>query len=164
MKKLSIVSVLAVMTAGALVTGVALASTSTMKKVVPFVGTFSGTATTQAADTTVTINANGTGKATLLGAGKVTGAGTADSSQRPCVPFTGTGKITGPGGTLIFKVNPSSVGCGDDSGQLFSISGKAAVLKATGKLKKAKGTLKMSGTYDRSSGAFTVKFKGSLTA
>jgi hypothetical protein len=163
-KRISIVSVLAVMTATALVTGVALASTATMKKVVPFVATFNGNATTQAADSVVTINANGTGKATLLGAGKVTGAGKGDSSQRPCVPFTGTGKITGPGGTLIFKVNPSSVGCGDDSGQLFSISGKAAVLKATGKLKNAKGTLKMSGTYDRSSGAFTVKFKGSLTA
>jgi len=37
------------------------------------------------------------------------------------------------------------------------------VLKGTGKLARAKGTLKMTGTFDRSSGAFTAKFTGSLT-
>ena len=142
---------------------VAAASATAVTKPIAFTGKYTGQATTQATDTTVAITANGTGKAVLLGAGKVTGAGSADSSQRPCVPFTGTGKMTGPGGTLVFKVNPSSVGCGDDAGQLFSISGKAAVLKGTGKLAKAKGTLKMTGTYDRSSGAFSVKFTGSLT-
>jgi hypothetical protein len=71
--------------------------------------------------------------------------------------------MSGVGGTVIFKVIPQSGGCGDDSGQLFSITGKATVVKATGKLAKAKGTLKMTGTYDRSSGAFSVKFKGALT-
>ena len=142
---------------------VAAASAAAVTRPIAFTGKYTGNATTEATDSNVKIAANGTGTAVLLGAGKVTGTGTGDSSQRPCVPFTGTGKMTGPGGTLIFKVNPSSVGCGDDAGQLFSISGKAAVLKGTGKLAKAKGTLKMTGTYDRSSGAFTVKFTGSLT-
>jgi hypothetical protein len=70
--------------------------------------------------------------------------------------------MSGPGGKIAFKVNPGSTSCGDDSGQLFSFTGKATVLKATGKLLKAKGTLKMTGTYDRSSGAFSVKFSGTL--
>lgn len=155
-KKITIAAVALV--AVALAASIATAA----NKPIAFVGKYTGTATTQATDNTVAITANGKGTGTLLGAGKVTGTGTADSSQRPCVPFTGTGKLSGPGGTLLFKVNPSSVGCGDDAGQLFSVSGKAAVLKGTGKLIHAKGTLKMTGTYDRSSGAFSVKFAGSL--
>jgi hypothetical protein len=79
------------------------------------------------------------------------------------VPFTGTGSMTGTAGSLTFKVNPGSSGCGDSDGQLFSVSGKATVLKGTGKLAKVKGTLKMTGTYDRTSGAFSVKFSGALT-
>ena len=43
------------------------------------------------------------------------------------------------------------------------MTGKATVVKATGKLAKAKGTLKMTGSYDRDSGAFSVKFSGKLT-
>ena len=144
---------------------VALAATvaTAAKKPIAFVGKYTGTATTQGQDANVTITANGTGKGTLVGSGKVTGAGTADSTQRPCVPFLGTGKMSGAGGAIVFKVKPASSGCGDDSGNLFSISGKVVVVKATGKLAKAKGTLKMTGTYDRSSGAFSVKFSGALT-
>ena len=132
-------------------------------KPIAFTGTYKGNAVTNQNDTTVAITANGTGTGTLLGAGKITGTGTGDSSVRPCVPFTGTGKMSGPGGTIVFKVIPGSSGCGDEQGQVFSISGKATILKATGKLLKRKGTLKFSGTYDRDSGAFTVKFRGSLT-
>lgn len=156
MRKLStlLVALLAVVLAASAATAA--------KKPIAFVGKYAGTATTQGQDANVTITANGTGKGTLVGAGKITGAGTADSTQRPCVPFLGTGKISGAGGTIAFKVNPSSIGCGDDSGNLFSISGKVAVVNATGKLAKTKGTLKMTGTYDRSSGDFSVKFSGTL--
>jgi hypothetical protein len=143
-----------------LVTG-AFAATTVVKKV-PFTAKYNGTAVTQQTDNTVAITANGSGSGTLIGAGKVTGLGKGDSSVRPCVPFNGTGSMKGPGGVITFKVNPGTAGCGDDSGQLFSITGKASVLKATGKLAKAKGTLKLTGTYDRSSGAFSVKFSGTL--
>lgn len=157
MNKLSIAVVTALV--------VAFAATSALAagKPIAFVGRYTGTATTQAADNVVTINAKGAGTGTTIGAGKITGLGTGDSSQRPCVPFTGTGSMTGTSGSLTFKVNPGTAGCGDDSGQLFSITGKAAVLKGTGTLAKVKGTLKMTGTYDRSSGAFSVKFSGALT-
>lgn len=145
----------AVLVAGAL-------ATTTAKKI-PFVGTYAGTAVTNAADNVVTISASGTGKGTLIGAGKIAGAGKGDSSQQPCVPFNGTGSMKGAGGVITFKVNPGSAGCGDEQGQTFTVNGKITVLKATGKLAKAKGTLKMTGTYDRSSGAFTVKFRGTLS-
>ena len=158
-RKLSILAV------AVLALAIAAAAASAVKKPpIAFVGKYAGTATTQAADNTVTINANGTGAGTKIGSGKVTGKGTGDSSVQPCVPFTGLGTITGAKGTLTFKVNPGSSGCGDEAGQLFSASGKATVLKGTGLLAKRHGILRMSGTFDRSSGAFTVKFTGSLTA
>jgi len=141
----------------------AAAALAVVVKPIAFTAKYTGTAVTNQTDNTVAVTANGTGTGTLLGTGKITGAGTADSSVRPCVPFTGTGKMTGPGGTIIFKVIPGSAGCGDEQGQLFSITGKATILKATGKLLKRKGTLKLSGTYDRGSGAFSIKFRGSLT-
>lgn len=140
------------------VAAVAMATT----KPIAFVGTYKGTATTNQTDNTVAITASGTGIGTLIGAGKIAGVGSGDTSQRPCVPFTGTGSMKGAKGTIIFKVNPGATSCGDDAGQLFSFTGKATVLKATGALLKAKGTLKMTGTYDRTSGAFSVKFKGAL--
>ena len=146
-----------------LIVAFAAASALAAGKPIAFVGKYTGTATTQAADNVVTINAKGTGAGTTIGAGKITGLGTGDSSQRPCVPFTGTGSMAGTAGSLTFKVNPGSSGCGDDAGQLFSITGKAAVLKGTGTLAKVKGTLKMTGTFDHTSGAFSVKFSGALT-
>lgn len=158
MRKLSILAV------AVLALAIASAAATAVKKPIAFTGKYTGTATTQAADNVVTINANGTGSGKLIGAGKITGAGKGDSSVQPCVPFTGTGKISGPKGTLIFKVNPGSSGCGDEAGEQFTVSGKATVLKGTGLLAKRKGTLHMSGTYDRTNGAFTVKFTGSLTA
>ena len=158
MRKLSILAV------AVLALAIASAAATAVTKPIAFTGKYAGTATTQAADNVVTINANGTGSGKLIGAGKITGAGKGDSSVQPCVPFTGTGKISGPKGTLIFKVNPGSSGCGDQAGEQFTVSGKATVLKGTGLLAKRKGTLHMSGTYDRTSGAFTVKFTGSLTA
>jgi hypothetical protein len=157
-RKLSFFIVVGALALAAVAATVAFAATT-----VTFTAKYSGTAVTKATDNVVDITATGKGTGTLLGAGKVTGAGKGDSSQQPCVPFTGTGKMTGPGGTILFKVNPASSGCGDDSGKLFSISGKATVVKATGKLANAKGTLKMTGSYDRDSGAFAVKFSGRLT-
>lgn len=157
MKRLSLTTALALL---ALTVAAAFAVAAT--KPVAFVGSYKGTATTNQTDTTIAINAHGTGTGTLIGAGKIAGVGTGDSSQRPCVPFTGTGSMKGTAGTVIFKIVPSASSCGDDAGQFFTFTGKATVLKATGKLLKAKGTLRFSGTYDRSSGAFTVKFKGAL--
>jgi hypothetical protein len=159
-KKLSSTAV--ALAAAAVVTGAALAGT-TAHKPIAFAASFTGNATTQSSDNVVTINATGTGTGTGLGAAKILGTGTGDSSKQPCVPFTGTGKMTGASGTLAFKVVPGSAGCGDEQGQTFSVSGHAVVLKGTGKaLVHAKGTLKFSGVYDRSSGAFSVKFTGKL--
>ena len=135
-----ILSTGAVAAALAIVVAGALAAGTVVVKTIAFVGTYAGNAVTNANGNTVSITANGTGKGTMIGAGKITGVGTADSSSSPCVPFIGTGKITAAGGTVTFKVIPGSTGCGDQQGENFTISGKATILKATGKLLKRKGT------------------------
>ena len=143
----------------------AAAASALPAKSVPFAASYSGQASTKVDDAThiATILANGTGKGTLIGAGKLVGNGTGDSSQQPCVPFGGLGKMTGTAGTTIsFKVLTTAQGCGDEGGHVFSLKGYATVLKATGKLAKAKGTLKFTGVYDRDGGTFSVKFTGTL--
>lgn len=155
------ITFIAVALAGAmLLAGAALARSATN---IAFTAKYAGTAVTKVTDNVVDITATGAGKGTIIGAGKVTGKGTGDTSQQPCVPFGGTGRMTGIALTTItFKVTNVSKGCGDESGQTFSLVGKAVVLKATGKLKNAKGTLKFTGSYNRGTGAFSVKFFGTL--
>lgn len=145
--------------------GTAVAGTSTSTATIAFTAKYAGTAVTSVSDNVVAISATGKGTGPQIGAGKIVGKGTGDSSDpQNCIPFFGTGTMTGTAGTTVaFKVLNISKGCGDEAGQLFSVSGKATVLKATGKLLKAKGTLKFTGTYNRGSGAFSVKFTGTLT-
>ena len=141
---------------------VASAGTATNPPI-SFTGKYAGQATTKVDGNTVTIAATGKGSGTLLGIGSIVANGTGDSSQQPCVPFGGTGKIVGKTGTIVFKANPGASGCGDDGGHFFSVTGRLRVVKATGKLANAKGTLKLTGTYSRDDGTFTVKVAGTLT-
>ena len=139
------------------------AGAATKPKKVPFTATYSGTAVVQVTDQVAAISANGTGKGTMLGTSTIAGKGTADASQQPCAPFTGPGTMTSANGTkLAFTVLSGSQGCGDEQGQVFSLSGKASVAGGAGALKKAKGLLKFTGVYDRGQGTFSVKFSGIL--
>ena len=156
----TIAAPLAVLAILAVVAGTAVAGTTAKK--LPFTAKYAGNATTKITNNVAAISATGTGTGTFVGKSTVTGLGAGDTSQQPCVPFTGTGKLAGAGTTLTFKVASGSSSCGDDKGESFTISGHITVLKGTGKLAKAKGTLKMTGTYDHTSGDFSVKFFGTL--
>lgn len=142
---------------------VAASAVAAPTKSIPITGTFTGNASTDVSGTTATIVANGTGKVTLLGAGKIVGNGTADTSQQPCTPFGGTGRITAAGGIITFTVPTTSSSCGDEGGHTFAITGLMKVTKATGKLAKAKGSLRFTGTYSHDDGSFSIKLRGSLT-
>ncbi len=159
--RITIAAPVAVFTALVLVAGTAVAGTTAKK--LPFTAHYSGNAVTKVTDNIAAITATGTGTGTFVGKSTISGLGSADTSKQPCVPFTGTGALSGTGTKLTFKVVPGSSSCGDEKGEIFSISGHVTVLKGTGKLAKAKGTLKMTGTYDHTSGAFSVKFFGTLT-
>jgi hypothetical protein len=151
---------LAVAVVAAFTAGSALAKNSI---VIAFTGTYRGQASTQINGNVATIAAHGTGKGTLIGGGSITGQGTGDTSQQPCIPFGGTGTIKGAAGTIVFKLVTGASGCGDEGGHTFSVTAHLAVVKATGKLLKAKGTLKLTGVYSHDDGSFSVKVFGKLT-
>jgi hypothetical protein len=158
------VSLVAVMVAALAAAAVASAAPSkTPPKKVAFTAKYSGQVSIQGSGSAVAVSATGTGSATLIGAGKVTGSGTADSTQQPCVPFGGTASMTGAKGSIAFTVTAGANGCGDEGGHVFSITGHATVTKATGALAKAKGALKFTGIYNRDDGTFSIKFTGTLT-
>jgi hypothetical protein len=136
----------------------ASAALAAKPKPVTFTGKYAGQASTKVDGNTATISATGAGSGTLIGAGQLTG----NSSQQPCVPFGGLATITGASGSLQIKVPANSQGCGDEGGHVFTLKGTATVVKATGKLAKAKGSLKFTGVYDRDGGTFNVKFTGLL--
>ena len=161
MKKFRISLVALAVVAFTAVTATAALASAQAK--VAFAAKYSGTATTKVDGNTATIAANGTGTASQIGAGSITGLGTGDTSQQPCIPFTGTGTMKGSGGTVTFKVITGSSACGDEGGHNFTITSHLAVLKATGKLAKTKGTLRMTGTYSHDDGSFSVKVSGTLT-
>ena len=141
----------------------ATAALAAAPKKIVFSAKYSGNATTKVDGNTVTIAATGNGSGTLIGAGSISGNGTGDTSQQPCIPFAGTGKMTGSGGTITFKVLTGSSGCGDEGGHTFTITSHLAVVSATGKLAKAKGTLKLTGVYSHDDGSFSVKVSGTLS-
>lgn len=145
------------------VTWAGAAGTAAEVKVVKFTARYAGLATVQVTDDVANIAANGAGKGTLLGRSKVTGRGLGDASARPCVPFSGRGSMFNAKKTkLNFQMLTGSQGCGDEEGNVFSVVGRAKVLGGTKAYKKAKGTLKLTGVYDRGQGTFSVKFSGKL--
>jgi hypothetical protein len=141
----------------------ATAASALPSTLVPFTAKYSGQASTKIDSGTIAnISATGKGLATLIGAGKIIGTGTGDSSVQPCTPFGGLGSMTGLHGSISFKVINTSKGCGDEGGHIFSLKGTATVLRATGRLAKARGTLRFTGVYDRDGGTFSIKFIGTL--
>lgn len=161
----SLILVFAVAALGAMVASPADAAKKPKKKpaVVAFVGSYSGQASTLVNGSSVTITANGNGTGTLIGSGSLKANGTGDSSQQPCVPFGGTGSITGAAGVLNFTATPStSNGCGDEGAHNFTVKAYLTITSATGKLAKKKGTLRAIGTYSKDDGSFTVKLTGAL--
>ena len=81
-----------VIATAALAAGVATAGTSVTT--IPFTAKYAGTAVVRVTEDVADITANGPGKGTLLGVGKVTGKGLGRRERaQPCVPFTGTGTL-----------------------------------------------------------------------
>jgi len=141
----------------------AAAGSRSLGKPVAFHATYSGIAASKVTGSVVDVRAAGTGSGTLLGASKVSGNGTGNSANPPCVPFTGPGFFTGSGGKLDFTVLSGSMACGDSADNQYAVSGLAKFAGGTGKYASATGTLKFTGSFTRSSGAFKATFTGSLS-
>ena len=168
MTKFRSVNMAALLTVAAVSAGSALAGTTASTKIIPFTASYAGAAVVTVTDQVADISTTGNGKGLPIGVSKITGKGTGDAAARPCVPFAGTGSIVGlkglmKGAKINFKMAVGSQGCGDEAGEVFSVTGRAIVTGGLGAFRKAKGTLKLTGIYDRNKGTFAVKFAGKLT-
>ena len=125
---------------------------------------YSGKVTEVVNGTAVTATPKGTGRATLIGRGTITGTVTANTSNPPCTPLGGPGVLSGPKGKLKLKLLTGSRACaaGQDDQNNVSYSGYAKVIGGTGVVRRALGRLHYSGHYDRGTYAFTVKLTGTL--
>jgi hypothetical protein len=134
-------------------------------KTVTFKGTYAGQVTEKVDGSDVTGLTAGTGTGTMVGKGKLTGTVTGTTANPPCSPLAGAGVISGSKGNLKVTLLPVSRGCGasQDDQNNISVSGTAKVAGGTRLFKKAKGSIHFSGSYDRSSGAFSVKLTGKFT-
>jgi hypothetical protein len=163
MKRFRASTLAAALGLAALAAGAAFAAGTTSTAL--FSASYAGTATEKVDGQKVTAVTRGKGTGKLIGkstiSGTVVATTTADSA---CAPFGGPGVIAGAKGKLKVKVLPTSRGCAASEEQRDSISlaGKVKVTGGTAKFRKARGTLRFTGHYNRSSGAFTVKLKGTL--
>lgn len=150
----AVTAVIAVLAAGA-----AFAAST-----VAFKGTYAGTVTEKVVGQDVSALAVGNGTGTVIGKGKLAGTVKATTANPPCSPISGPGTISGAAGKLKLTVTPTSHGCAasEDDQNSISVSGVAKVVGGTLKFKKAHGTLRFSGHYDRGTGAFNVKLTGTL--
>jgi hypothetical protein len=143
----------------AVVVGTALGSSSSA-----FVASYRGTVTEKVVGQTVTAVPRGKGTGTPIGKSTLTGTVKGTTANPPCSPLNGPGTLAGKTGKLKVTLQPTSRACaaGEDDQDSISFSGTAKINNGTGKFLRAKGTLRFSGHYDRSSGAFNVKLKGTL--
>jgi hypothetical protein len=144
----------------------AIVAGNALAHVTAFSGTYKGFATEKVNGQTVTATVKGTGTGTLVGKSTISGTVVATtSSDQPCAPFRGPGLISGKSGKLKVTVVPSSRGCAasEEDKNNISVAGSVKVTGGTGKYRSAKGTLRFTGHYDRGSGAFSVKLKGTLS-
>jgi hypothetical protein len=163
LRKYLLASVAALVAVAAVSAGAAFAGPAKSTKIVQFEAVYAGAANVTVADGLATISANGTGKGALIGAGKITGNGTGSADEgATCQTFNGTGVMAGTKGKINFKLTGAQA-CGDSEGNLFSINGRAVVTGGTLAFKKAKGSLKMTGSFNRSAKNFTIKVKGPLS-
>jgi hypothetical protein len=152
-------------TAGLVVSN-GLSSSGVLPKSYRFAATYNGTAVVKIEDNVATISSvSGLGTATVpVGKSKLSGMGKGLGGES-CGTFGGPGAITTTTGKLNFVVAlTGGIACPDESGDNFSLSGRATFKGGTRKYLRAKGTFKFTGTYAKSTGAFTVRFLGTLTA
>ena len=141
-------------------------SSALAAKSVAFKGSYVGTVTEKVDGQKVQALANGAGTGTVVGKSKLGGIVTAYTSNPPCSPLSGPGTITGAKAKLKLTLVPTlSRGCAasEEDQQNISVSGTAKVTGGTGLFRKAKGSLRFTGRYDRKSGNFNVKLTGKLT-
>jgi len=152
--------------AAALLTSSAAAGTSASTKVVAFKGSYAGRAIVRTTGSdSANLSAAGKGTGTLIGASALVGTGVGLNSD-PCPLFSGKGTLTATkgGAKIYFTVAQGATSCpGATENDPSALKGTAKVTGGTGAFSKARGTLKLAGTYSRATGKYAMTLAGPLT-
>lgn len=164
MTKLGVTTLAAFLALAGVLAGASPAATGASSKTSPFTASYAGRAIVRTTgESTAAISANGTGKGNVVGASKLVGTGVGIQGD-PCASFSGKGTITTKTGKLNIVVPTGAKACpGATDENQNALTGTVKVAGGTGTFKKAKGTLKLTGNYDRGTGKFTVSFKGAIS-
>lgn len=163
MKRFRATTLAAALGLAALAAGAAFAAGTTSTAL--FSASYAGTATEKVDGQKVTAVTTGTGTGTVVRKSKLSGVVNATTAEPPCSPLSGPGTIAGTVGKLKLTILPTSRGCAasEEDQNHISVSGTAKVVGGTLAFRKARGTLRFTGHYNRETGAFDVKLTGSIT-
>jgi hypothetical protein len=133
-------------------------------RTVVFSATYTGRAVVLVSGEMADLKATGKGTGTVVKKSTIVGTGKGYDSS-PCEAFFGTSTIkAADGSTLRLALSPQGgKACPGAEESKNALSGAVVVKGGTKTFARARGTLKMTGNYDRGRGTFTITLKGKLT-
>jgi hypothetical protein len=108
------------------------------------------------------------GGATLSGRGRpigrstLSGSALGDLAGSSCATFGGRATLRGDRGALRLAVRGARACAQGSAGDSVSFSGRARVVGGSRAFAGARGALSFSGTYERSTGAVSISFRGRI--
>ena len=103
------------------------------------------------------------GRGRLIGRSTLKGSGLGTFTSSQCIAFGGRATVRGARGSLKLALHRAQACLNDSSTDSVSFSGRARVVGGSKKFAGARGALKFSGTYTRSTSAVTISFRGRIT-
>jgi hypothetical protein len=128
-----------------------------------FTGSYSGTGSGYASGKKAAGVGTMSGRARLIGKSTLEGSGLGTFTSPACVTFDGRATIRGARGALRLAMRGGQACASDSTADSVSFSGRARIVGGTRKFAGARGALRVTGTYVRSTGAVSISFRGRIS-
>lgn len=125
-----------------------------------FTASYTGTASGYASGSKVFGTGTMSGRGRLIGRSTLKGFGVGNLTSSGCGTFGGRVTLKGARGSLRLKMHSAQACAGADS---VSFSGRARVVGGTRAFAGARGALRFTGTYTRSTRAVSVSLRGRIS-
>jgi hypothetical protein len=103
------------------------------------------------------------GRGRLIGKSTLKGFGVGNFTSSGCATFGGRVTLRGARGSLRLKMHSAQACASDSAGDSVSFSGRARAVGGTKAFAGARGALRFTGTYARSTRAVSVSLRGRIT-
>jgi hypothetical protein len=103
------------------------------------------------------------GRGRLIGRSTLRGSGLGTFTSPTCVTFDGKATIRGARGTLRLALTGGRACASDSAADSVSFTGSAQVVGGTKRFAGARGALRFTGTYTRSTRAVSISFRGRIS-